>query len=145
MKLGRWNSRTLSTLGLFNTKYSYYILQYMYYIVHVFGSTKLFSNLLNLVRARSVQRCLIGTVALNDWPRRKLFWYTFNVYSRPKFAKDSRSGLRSGRGCSDLRVTILICLVRIQIKIRTPPQHVSPLASPARVKSRYMVPARLQY
>ena len=47
------------------------------------------------------------------------------VYSRPKFAQDCESGLRSGRGCSEvcfLKVVVSIFLYKFQIKIRTSPR-----------------------
>ena len=54
------------------------------------------------------------------------------MYSRRKFAQDFKSGLRYGRGCSEVRdflqVTLLVYLMKIQIKIRTSPQNVSILS-----------------
>ena len=51
------------------------------------------------------------------------------MYSRLGFAQDFKSGLRYGRGCSEVRdflkVTLLVYLIKIQIKIRTSPQNVS--------------------
>jgi hypothetical protein len=48
--------------------------------------------------------------------------FSTKVYSGLKFAHDSESSLRCGRGCLDFffwKVTISIFLYRIQIKIRT--------------------------
>ena len=51
------------------------------------------------------------------------------MYSSRKFAQDFKSGLRYGRGCSEVRdflkVTLLVYLIKIQIKKRTSPQNVS--------------------